>query len=393
MENIALKYNFDQVTERSNSDSLKWNVEPGELPMWVADMDFPTAPCILEALKAKVEHGIFGYTLLADEWYSSIQNWWQTRHNLTISKEWILFCHGVVPAISSLIRRLTHPGENVLIQTPVYNCFFRTINDNGRNVLENCLRYADGEYFIDWNDLEEKLSDPQTTLMLLCNPHNPIGKIWDKQTLVRISKLCSDYHVVVVADEIHCDLTDPGVDYVPFASVSEAAQKNSITCISPTKTFNIAGIQTSALVIPDEFLRNRVHQGLRCDELSENNVFAGISSAAAFSQEGAERLDELRDYIYGNKKRVGEFLQAELPQVKLVPSQATYLLWLDCCSFCHDFELADFIRQDSGLFLTDGTVYGGAGLGFLRLNIACPRSVLEDGLKRLKKSVLNYINA
>jgi cystathionine beta-lyase len=250
-----MQYQFDKKIERRNTGSLKWKVGEGELPMWVADMDFETAPEILSAIRQRAEHAVFGYTILSEEWYQSIMNWWERRHGLRMEREWLLFCSGVVPAVSSIVRRMTTVGEKVLIQTPVYNAFFSSILNNGRKIAENQLKYEDGVYSVDFEDLEEKLADPQTTLMILCNPHNPIGKIWDRETLEKIGDLCWKHHVRVVSDEIHCDLTDPGCDYVPFASVSEKCRENSITCIAPTKTFNLAGLQTSAVVIADEHLR------------------------------------------------------------------------------------------------------------------------------------------
>ena len=239
---------FDKQINRRNTGSAKWNVAEHELPMWVADMDFETAPENAEAIRKRAEHGVYGYTVLGEEWYEAYQGWWQERHNFTIEKEWLLFCTGVIPAVSSIIRKMTTVGENIAVMTPVYNNFFNSILNNGRNVLESRLRYENGVYSIDFDDLEEKLADPQTSMLLLCNPHNPIGKIWDRKTLERIGELCIRHHVLVLADEIHCDLTKPGSGYVPFASISEACRDNSITCIAPTKTFNIAGIQTAAVL-------------------------------------------------------------------------------------------------------------------------------------------------
>ena len=246
-----MKYDFDIVTDRRNTHSLKWEAADGELPMWVADMDFKTAPEILSAIKERVEHGVFGYSVVPESWYSAYRDWWKSRHHFDMDREWLIFCTGVVPAISSIIRKLTTPAEKVLIQTPVYNIFFNSILNNGRQVLESELRYKEGEYEIDFEDLERKLADPQTALMILCNPHNPIGKIWDRETLAKIGELCKKHHVVVLSDEIHCDLTAPETEYIPFASVSKTCQENSITCIAPTKAFNLAGLQTAAVVVPD----------------------------------------------------------------------------------------------------------------------------------------------
>ena len=386
-----MKYNFDKMIDRRGMGALKWDVPERELPMWVADMDFETAPEIIEYLKTRVEHGIFGYSVLTEEWYDAYINWWGRRHQLKIEKEWMIFCTGVVPAISSAIRKLTTVGENVLIQTPVYNIFFNCIRNNGRNIVENPLLYDGEAYSIDYEDLERKLADPQTTLMLLCNQQNPVGKIWDKDTLARIGELCAKHHVLVLSDEIHCDLIDPGFEYVPFASVSEVCQNNSVTCMAPTKTFNIAGLQTAAVVVPDSVLRHKLNRGLNTDEVAEPNAFA-IGGAVAALQKGEAWLDELREYLAENKRCVRRFVEEKIPALHVVPSQATYLLWIDCGSITEDAgELVKFIRRDSGLYLTEGREYGENGRRFFRLNPACPRERLMDGLRRLEGSVARYI--
>lgn len=385
-----MKYDFDKLTERRNTGSLKWEIGETELPMWVADMDFETAPEIKEAVRKRVEHGIFGYSVVTEQWYKAYISWWKKRHNFTIDKEYLIFCTGVVPAISSIVRKLTTAGENVLVQTPVYNIFFNSIVNNGRNIVENRLVYDEEGYHIDFEDLESALSNPQTTMMILCNPHNPVGKVWDRETLARIGELCVKHHVIVISDEVHCDLTEPGMEYVPFASVSETCRMNSITCMAPTKTFNLAGLQTAAVMIPNEVLRHKVWRGLNTDEVAEPNAFAVEAAAAAFTK-GEAWLDELRGYLSENKKFARAYLEENLPQVKAAPSQATYLLWLDCRNVIGNAtELAAFIRKDSGLYLCAGKEYGENGKDFLRMNIACPKKRLTDGLKRLCKSVPAY---
>lgn len=385
-----MKYDFDKITDRRNTASLKWDVKENELPMWVADMDFQTAPEIMDALRARLDHGIFGYTVLPDEWYTSIQNWWRTRHGLRIERSWLIFSSGIVPALSSMVRKLTTPAENVLIQSPVYNCFYSSIRDNGRNILESPLIYEDGKYSMDFADLELKLANPQTALMILCNPQNPTGNIWDKETLARVGELCAKHHVTVISDEIHCDLTDPGRDYVPFASVSDLCRDISVTCIAPSKTFNLAGFQTSALFCADPVLRHKVNRGMNTDEHAEPNAFAVTASIAAFTKCGPW-LDELREYLYANKQTVRSFVGDKLPQISLVPSEATYLLWLDCSRLCDDAgDFTAFLREKTGLFVTSGSHFGEAGRKFFRFNIACPRAVLEDGLNRLAEGVRLY---
>lgn len=385
-----MTYDFDTPTERRNTNSLKWDVAEGELPMWVADMDFQTAPEIREAIMKRAEHGIFGYSVIPDAWYEAYIQWWKMRHGYTMERDWLIFCTGVVPAISSIVRKLTTPAEKVLIQTPVYNIFFNSILNNGRQVLESPLRYDGKEYRIDFADLEEKLSDPQTALMILCNPHNPTGKIWDRQTLEKIGALCSRHHVTVVSDEIHCDLTDPEESYVPFASASETCRQISITCMAPTKAFNLAGLQTAAVSVPDEVLRHKVWRALNTDEAAEPNAFAVEAAVAAFTR-GADWLDALRDYLYENKKLAEAYIEKEIPGVRAVASQATYLLWLDCSGLIGcGREAAGFLRRETGLYLSEGSQYGGNGADFLRMNIACPRAVLKDGLERLKNGLAAY---
>lgn len=382
-----VKYDFDTPVNRRNTGSLKWDIKEHELPMWVADMDFKTAPQIQDAILEKAKHGVFGYQIVTKEWYQAYIDWWKKRHGFEMQKKWIVFCTGVVPAISSIVRKLTTPAEKVLIQTPVYNIFFNSILNNGRQVIENPLRYDGENYQIDFEDLEKKLADPQTSLMILCNPHNPVGKIWDRETLERIGTLCAKYHVIVVSDEIHCDLTDPGCHYVPFACVSEVCRENSITCIAPTKTFNIAGLQSAAVVIPNNTLRHKVWRGLNTDEIAEPSAFAVDAAVAAFIK-GEEWLEQLRQYLFENKEMVRNFLGAKLPQIKAVRSQATYLLWLDCRQIPGTAScLADFIRKETGLYLSEGSQYGKTGEHFLRMNIACPRAILSDGLERLKQGV------
>ena len=303
-----MKYDFDRVVDRRGTYSIKWEVEPGELPMWVADMDFQTAPQIMDAMRKRLEHGVYGYTDVPKEWNDAYINWWRDRHHIQIENDWIMFCTGVIPAISSTVRKLTTPGENVLVMTPVYNTFYNSILNNGRNVLECPLVYENHKYHIDYADLEKKLANPQTSLMILCNPHNPVGKIWDKETLAHIGELCAKHHVLVLSDEIHCDLTMPGFEYTPFASVNETCRDNSITCIAPTKTFNMAGIQTAAIVVPNPYLRHKVWRAINTDEVAEPNVFAVTAAIAAFTQ-GGEWLDQLREYINQGKTIVKNTLQ------------------------------------------------------------------------------------
>lgn len=385
-----MAYDFDRIVDRRNTNSLKWNVGESELPMWVADMDFETAPPVKEAILRRAAHGVFGYADLPEEWYHAYIEWWENRHGFSIQKEWLVFCTGVVPAISSIVRKLTTPAEKILVQTSVYNIFFHSILNNGRQVLESPLLWDGRQYHINFADLEHKLADPQTTLMILCNPHNPVGKIWDKETLARIGALCKKYHVTVISDEIHCDLTAPGCAYTPFAAASEECRRISVTCIAPTKAFNLAGLQTAAVVVPDETLRHKVWRGLNTDEVAEPNAFAVEAAIAAFAH-GGDWLDALREYIQQNREAAARYLEKNLPQTVLAPAQATYLLWLDVGKMVgYDTGVAEFIRAKTGLYLSGGGQYGKAGEHFLRINAACPRQVLMDGLERLKKGLRAY---
>ena len=408
-----MKYNFDEIIDRRKSNSLKWAVGENELPMWVADMDFRTAPCILEALQERLNHGIFGYSEISKEWALAYQNWWQRRHNFRIEEHWLIFCTGVVPALSSLVRKLTTPNENVLIQTPVYNCFFSSIKNNGANVISSELIYENGKYYIDWADFEEKLANPQTTLFILCNPHNPIGKIWTKDELTQMGELCHKHGVVVISDEIHCDLTEPNLSYTPFASASEICENISISCISPTKAFNIAGLNSAAVFAKNRFLRHKAWRAFNTDEIAEPNAFAVSATVAAF-EKGEAWLEALREYLSENKKIVREFLSENLPYISALPCDATYLMWLDCShlinlsgtipilsnddfkiphryEFRNSTKLAEFIRAKSGLYLSSGEIYGQGGAKFLRLNIATPKANLLDGLNRLKTAILELL--
>ncbi len=380
-------YDFDREVDRRNTGSLKWDVKDNELPMWVADMDFSTAPEVTEAIQKKAAQGIYGYNIVTEEWYRAYMDWWNVRHRLKVEKEWLIFATGVVPIISSCVRKLTTPNENVVLQTPVYNIFFNSIINNGRNALENPLLYQDGKYRMDFEDLEEKLADPQTTLLLLCNPQNPVGILWDSKTLQRVGELCAKYHVTVISDEIHCDLTAPGKEYNPFSGVSELCREISITCISPTKAFNLAGLQTAAAMVPNEALRHKVWRALNTDEVAEPNVFAADAAVAAFTR-GAAWLDELRDYLQINRQTVVDYLARELPELHVVSTEVTYLLWLDCSRLTSDSKkLAEEIRRVTGLFLSEGSEYGGDGSRFLRMNVACSRRLLQDGLERLKEGI------
>ncbi|MCR5330461.1 MAG: pyridoxal phosphate-dependent aminotransferase [Lachnospiraceae bacterium] len=396
-----MKYDFDKVIDRRGTASMKWDVAEGELPMWVADMDFQTAPEITDALKKRLEHGVFGYSVIPEEWYDAYRGWWKERHGYEIGADELIFCTGVVPAISSIVRKLTTPNENVVILTPVYNIFFNSIINNGARVLESNLKYVrcedtadngnagilgtSGHYEIDFDDLEKKLADLQTSLMIFCNPHNPVGKIWSREELAKVGRLCREYGVTVISDEIHCDLTRPGRDYIPFGAASPECADVSIQCIAPTKAFNLAGLQTAAVCIKNRFLRHKVWRALNTDEVAEPNAFAVTAAVAAFKC-GGEWLDELREYLFENRRIAEEFIRDNIPLLKTVEADATYLMWADISETGLDSEtFCDEVRRSTGLFVTAGEEYGECGRNFIRLNLACPRSVLNDGLNRLAR--------
>lgn len=389
-QNNPAGFDFDTAPDRRHTNSLKWDVADGELPMWVADMDFPTAPAVREAIRQRAAQGVFGYTVVPEAWYAAYCGWWRERHGFAFERDWLIFCTGVVPAVSSIVRKLTTPGERVLLQTPVYNIFFNSVFNNGRQALESELLFDGEGYAVDFDDLERKLADPQTTLLLLCNPHNPVGKLWDRETLARIGALSKKHHVVVVSDEIHCDLTAPGTSYVPFASVSEDCRTNSVTCLAPTKAFNLAGLQTAAVLVPDPVLRHKVWRALNTDEVAEPNAFAVDAAVAAFTK-GADWLDALREYLFQNKAFAADFIREADLGLRVVPSQATYLLWVDASSLPGSVdEAVAFLRRETGLIVSPGVQFGSGGASFFRMNVACPRATLQDGLTRLRDGLCAY---
>lgn len=380
-----MKYNFDELVDRKGTDSIKWDVKEGELPLWVADMDFRVATEITDAIKKRVENGIFGYTYIDSDFKDAVVYHWQKCHNHTINKSSILFSHGAVPSFASILKEFTHPGESVLLSSPAYNAFYNVIRNNGRNVVENSLLYKNGTYKIDFKDLENKMKRSDVSLFILCNPHNPTGNIWTKTELLKIARLAKKYSILVISDEIHCDIVDPGLSYTPYASISKIARENSITLISATKAFNLAGIQSSILYTDNDVYFERMKRALNNDELCEPNSFAPPATIAAF-REGDEWLSEMCEYVYKNKCFVREFFKNNLPQLKVVNGGATYLLWIDISAYTDNSEqFCKKLREKTGLFVSNGMMYGKTdGKGFFRLNVATPLSILTDALNRLK---------
>ena len=374
------RHDFENVIDRHNTNSVKWDLFDDDLPMWVADMDFSVAPNIQKAILNRANHPVYGYTIVPDELFEAYISWWDRSYGLKMSRDDMAYAIGVMPSIASMIRCLTDVGDEILIQSPVYHVFYYFIEDNNRKVLENELVYEDGQYRIDFDDLDEKLS--KVKLMMLCNPQNPVGKIWSREDLDRILELCKKHDVIVISDEIHCDLTDPGVKYNPFKSAD-----NVIRCLSPSKSFNIAGFQSSVIETVNSELLDKIKTQMNIDNSGACNVFATTAVIAAYN-ESEEWLDELREVLYENKQTVKEYLESELPIIKLVECDATYLLWLDCSALNTQSKvLSEFLRENQGLFLSAGSDFGECGDNFLRMNIACPEELLLQGLDKLKAGV------
>lgn len=391
-----MNFNFDEIISRRNSNSYKWDAATAEdvIPMWVADMDFKTAPPIIEALSKRVEHGIFGYAKVPDSYYKAVIHWFKTRHNFAVEQDWILYTTGVVPAISAIILALTKPGNKIVIQEPVYNCFFSSIRNNGCEAVSNDLIYANGKYSIDFEDLDRKTADPEVKLMLLCNPHNPAGRAWTKDELEKIGQICFKNNVLVVSDEIHCDLVHKNHQHIPFASLGQEFLENSITCTAPSKTFNLAGLQVANIFVHNPEFKKRIDKAININEVCDINPFAIEGLLAAYTNPtSAQWLDALKEYLWENYLLVKDFFTANFPQYPILPLEATYLVWIDSTKTgMTSEELVKSMLENEKVWLNEGTVYGAKGEGFIRLNIACPKATLQEGLARMKKA-LNRIEA
>ncbi|NVY96113.1 putative C-S lyase [Lactobacillus sp. DCY120] len=385
-----MMYDFQKAPARWQTDSVKWDIKPGELPLWIADMDFFTAPEIIAALQKKLELGAFGYETPHQDYFQAVAEWYTREHQSRPQIDWFLFATGVIPALSAIVRHLTQAGDQILVQAPVYNIFYHSIENNGRRSVVNELYYQAGEYQIDWADLATKLADPLTTMMILCNPHNPVGKVWTSIEIQKIAQLCQDNQVILVADEIHGDLVWAGPDYTPTFSLPEKLRRSTITLVSPSKTFNLAALHAATVIVPDPDLRARVEQGLNLAEVAEPNLLALPGTIAAYSQ-GQNWLAELKQQLRANYTQAIEFIKQELPTIRVVSSRATYLLWLDVQVLTSSAtDLATHLRTETGLILNAGTVYRGNGKHFLRLNFACPPEMLADGLQRLRQGISTY---
>lgn len=384
-----MKYNFDEIIPRRGTNSYKWDSagDADVLPMWVADMDFRTAPPVVEALRKRVEHGIFGYVRVPDAYYAAVTNWFARRHDWQIKKEWIIYTTGVVPALSAVIKALTAPGDKVMVQTPVYNCFFSSIRNNGCGMIANPLIYRNGTYQIDFADLEQKAADPSVKVLLLCNPHNPAGRVWTKQELTRIGDICIRNNVWVVADEIHCELVFPGHTYIPFASISQEFLMHSVTCTSPSKAFNLAGLQIANIISADTDIRTKIDKAININEICDVNPF-GVEALMAAYNDGEEWLEELKQYLFANYNYLRVYFEEYLPEFPVATLEGTYLVWADCLVLNQSSdETVKTLLEKEKLWVNEGSLYGEAGEGFIRINIACPRQQLIEGLNRLRRAL------
>ncbi|MBO5626119.1 MAG: pyridoxal phosphate-dependent aminotransferase [Prevotella sp.] len=386
-----MKYDFDEIIPRRGTNCVKWDEAAGEdvIPLWVADMDFRTFPPIIEALHRRVDHGVFGYTHVPQSYYESVIRWFRDRHGLNgVEREDIIYTSGVVPAISAIIRGLMLPGDKVLVQTPVYNCFFSSIRNQGCIVEENHLVYAHNTYTIDWEDFERKCSDSRVRIFLLCNPHNPAGRVWTEEELRRMGEICLRHGVFVISDEIHCELVMPGLHYTPFASLSPDFLRNSATCVAPTKAFNIAGLQIANIIVKDPQKRERIDRGINLHEVCDVNPFGIVAAEAAYTDEGAEWLRQLNEYIAQNYVFLCQFIASRLPQLQVVRLEGTYLAWVDCMALgVPSAVLVERLFNEYGVWLNDGEMYGEKERPFVRINLACPRATLAEGLRRMAEGI------
>ena len=383
-----MEYDFSRPTERRGTDSYKWDSAPEAdiIPLWVADMDFETFPGITEALQRRVAHGIFGYTRVPEAYYEAVCNWFGKHHGWHINREDIIYTSGVVPAVSAVIKALTLPGDQVIVQGPVYNCFFSSIRNNGCEMISNSLIYNKEElrYEIDFDDLERKLAHERARLMLICNPHNPGGRVWTRDELTRMAELCHKYGVRVVSDEIHCELTLYDNEYVPFGSLPDELSHGSITCCSPSKAFNTAGLQIANIVCRDAEVRNRIDRAININEVCDVNPFGVIALQAAYSDEGYEWLTQLRAYISSNYDLLRERFARELPKCKVMRMEGTYLAWIDCSELhISSDEIEEMLMHENKVWVNAGSMYGTEGAAFIRINMACTSELLNEGITRI----------
>ena len=381
-----MTYDFDKIINRRGSNCVKWDEveDPDVIPMWVADMDFETASCIQQALMERMKHGCFGYTHVPESYYDATINWFQRRHGWSIERSSVIYTSGVVPAISAIIKATTSPRDKVLVQTPVYNCFFSSIRNNDCMLAESPLRIVNGRYEVDWDSFEQQCADPAVKVFLLCNPHNPTGRVWTKEELEKMGSICLQHGVFVISDEIHCEFTMPGHTYIPFAYLSEDFAMNSAVCLSPSKAFNIAGLQIANIIVKDADIRKKVDKAININEVCDVNPFGVIALQAAYTPEGEAWLNELCQYIDGNYQLAKKMLEEALPHCPVTTLEGTYLLWLNIASTGKTSQqVADDLMQHK-VYVNSGTMYGEtAGEGYIRINLATRRSLVEEGIRRI----------
>ena len=386
-----MTYDFDKIISRRGTNCVKWDefTDPDIIPLWVADMDFETAPSVQQALLKRMQHGCFGYTLVPESYYNATIQWFQHRHGWSIERPSFIYTSGVVPAISAIIKAVTSPGDKVLVQTPVYNCFFSSIRNNGCTLAENPLKMEGNRYEVDWQDFEAKCADPSVKVFLLCNPHNPAGRVWTCQELVQMGNICLKHGVFVISDEIHCEFVMPGHTYTPFASISEDFAMNCAVCLSPSKAFNIAGLQIANIIVKNEKVRKRVDKAININEVCDVNPFGVIALQAAYSAEGEEWLNQLCHYISDNYLMACQLFTEVLPQCPVTTLEGTYLMWVDIrATGKTSRQVTDHLLRKAKVYVNCGTMYGEAtGEGYIRINLATRRNLLEEGIMRIIKSL------
>ena len=380
-------YNFDEVIERRGTNCVKWDDSKDEvLPMWVADMDFRAATPITEALQRRMAHGVFGYAQVPDAYYDAIINWFGRRYNWSIQREEIIYTSGVIPALAAVLKAVTLPGEKVLVQTPVYNCFFSCITNSGTQVVESPLVEEGDSYVIDFDDFEQKAADPKVTAFLLCNPHNPAGRVWTEAELLRMGEICMKHHVTVISDEIHCELIMSGHRFTPYATLSPQLRSKAVICNSPTKNFNVAGLHIANIIVSDPELRRRIDRVININEVCEVNIF-GIEALIAAYNECEDWMTQLNAYLFENYRALRAAFEAELPQMRVKKLEGTYLVWLDVRSTGRSSEeIAQYLEREKKVRVNSSQMYGVEG--FLRINIACPRALLMQGVGLIIEGLL-----
>ncbi|MEC0088920.1 MalY/PatB family protein [Paenibacillus macquariensis] len=390
-----MKYNFDTTIARENTNSTKWDPAifkkmrgfDGDsiLPMWIADMDFRAPEVILDALKTRVDHGIFGYSSPLEDYYAALSWWQKSRHDWEIKEEWVTITPGIVPALNFIIRALSNEGDQVIIQEPVYSPFRSTVENNNRVVANNPLLLVNGNYEMNYDQLERLASNPLTKLLILCSPHNPMGMVWSSEQLRRLGKICNANDVIVISDEIHNDLIMSGHKHMTYALLGEEFANNAVICTAPSKTFNIAGLQTSNIIIPNPDIKEKIDLEIEKSSLTEQNLFGIVATTAAYSEKGAEWLDQLLTYLESNADFIDQFVKERMPNVKFIKPQATYLAWLDFKETAIYEDLDKKILEEAKVWLNNGAMFGLGGEGYMRINFACPRSILAEALERIAK--------